>query len=187
MKNQLCFLFILAMSCLLLGGCEIIGTEDGISLEKGSFSVQVRGYINRSFQGEAVFETLYGLAGEPYFFLVLKDIGEPGENYRIVEFVQSHHGRPYVGTYNLANLEKPEEEDQDKFMGRYNDSECYGAFKSTGGTLTIHSANDYLLRGTFNFSAYELVPEEGGEYKKLEVRITGGLYAEKGDTGIILN
>jgi hypothetical protein len=72
-------------------------------------------------------------------------------------------------------------------MGRYNDSECYGSFQSVSGKISITYASSIELKGWFDFSAYEYVPINHGEFQRVEVRITGEFYAEEGDTGIILN
>jgi hypothetical protein len=74
-----------------------------------------------------------------------------------------------------------------KFAGSYDDSESYGSFKSEGGTLKISFAREQVLKGSFDFPAFELVPIGGGQFEKVEVRITGAFYVEEGDTGIILN
>lgn len=90
MKSHVCITITLILTCFLLAGCELLDFGDGRGLaqenglEPGTFSVQVKGYVDRSFQGQAVFETLHGLAGEPYFVLMLQDVEEPGEKYRII-------------------------------------------------------------------------------------------------------
>ena len=181
----------LTVTGFLLHGCSLLPSEsDGESgnqhLERGTFEAHIEGYATHSFQGEAVFETLYGLGNEPIFFLRLRDVKEPGEDYRIIDFIHSRHTKPDVGTYTLADLERSGETNPSKIWGTYGKSDL-GWFKSTGGTLRIRSASENVLKGSFDFPAYEWLDFDDGTSEKVRVHVTGTFYAEKGSVGIILD
>lgn len=195
MRVNIRVIFLPVLTCLLLLGCDLTEPSDETSLEcgtdlaKGSFEAEISGYVDKSFQGEAVFETLLDITTSNHiFFLMLSDIEVAGDKYRSIMFERRRHSTPGVGRYNLANLEKPHALDRGKFIAFFDDTEISGKFrfKSTGGVLKICSSNNKVLKGVFDFPAYELISAEGGEYEKVEVRITGAFHAEAGDTGIII-
>ena len=68
MKTKLLFIFFHTAAFLLISGCQLFDPDNGSSLEKGTFNVKVKGYIDRSFSGVAAFQTLRGYDGEHFFW-----------------------------------------------------------------------------------------------------------------------
>ncbi|HKJ69078.1 MAG TPA: hypothetical protein VKA68_14055 [bacterium] len=185
-------ILLVVATCVFLVGCDLTEPTDetnpecGADLEKGSFEAEITGYVDKSFEGAAVFETVQATTGEPIFFLRLSDANNSGEIYRNILFERFRHNTPDIGIYDLANLAKSDNQDMDRFAGTYNDTDISGEFKTAGGTLQICSANTETLTGGFDFHAYELVQGNDGEQDTVQVRITGKFRAEQGDTGIII-
>ena len=180
MKIHIYTTTILLIICFLLGGCY-----SDESIEKGTCRVTVKGYFNKSFSGQAVYENVPTGRGYILFFLVLKEIIETGINYHYVEFQSG--SKPNIGVCSVANLENHGDSTLTGIPARYNDSEYYGTYQSTGGILEINSSSNNILKGKFNFIAYEYVPNNNGEFTRVEITVTGEFNAEEGNTGIIIN
>ena len=153
------------------------------NVERGTCYVNIEGYINKSFHGKAVYENVPTGYGNTLFFLELTDVTEPGVNYRYVDFQGG--SKPDVGTYSLYNFEN--DSIKGILLGRYNDSEVLGSFKSLGGTIEIEYSNGNKLKGWADFYAYESISIGNGQFIRAEIKITTTFYAEEGYTGIILN
>jgi hypothetical protein len=173
MKINICIKVFLIF-CFLLLGCE---SEDFI--EKGTCKIFVKGYLNKSFNGEAIFQDVLGL-GDTIFFLHLRDIIEPGKNYQFVQFMCG--SKPDVGVYSLSRSDTAR-----NLVMEYNDSQVIGTFRSTNGILKIEFTNARELKGWFHFIADESIAIGGGQLETVTITVTGEFYAEMGDIGIILN
>ena len=175
--------YLLLTLCTLLMGCQkTLDSLDSNNISRGTCIVQITGYVNKSFQGQAIFENIYSL-GSTYFFLDLKDVIEPGENYRIVEFTGF---RPSSGLYNIKNFEDENDSTKQTLIGRYSDSDILGDFKSMGGTMGIDSSNADVIIGWADFKAFHWESLGNGDSKKVEITISTRFYAIKGNTGIII-
>ncbi len=158
-----------------MGGCN---KED--LLDKGTSKIKVEGYLNKSFDGEAVFEDVPGLGGKTIFFLVLRNIEKPGEKYKFVQFSGS---RPGIGKYTL----NPNDSTQNKIYVEYEDSEVEGSFHSVDGILEINSSTIKGIKGRCDFSAETYISLGQGNFQKVNIKVTGEFYAQEGDVGIILD
>ncbi len=180
MKFQKSISFILIGLSIIFSGCD----NSVEPLEKGTCEVNVSGYVVKSYQGQALFENISDGRGNKLFFLLLHDVVEPGKNYRIVTFQGS---QPEVGTHNLFNFENKDDLIKSVLLGRYDDSEVEGSFKSLGGNIEIYLSTNNELKGRADFSAYENVSLGNGQTTRAEIKITAKFYAEEGTTGIIIN
>jgi hypothetical protein len=178
-KKSISFILII-FSIIFLSGCD----NSVEPLEKGICEVNVSGYVVKSYQGQALFDKIPNGRGNKLFFLLLKDVVEPGKNYRIVTFQGS---QPEVGTHNLFNFENKDDSIKSVLLGRYDDSEVEGSFKSLGGNIEIYLSTDKELKGRAEFSAYENVSLGNGQSTRAEIKIIAEFYAEQGYTGIIIN
>jgi hypothetical protein len=184
MTSRKCIGYFFIIICFILIRCERnLDTVDSINLKLGTCDVSVKGYINRIFYGQAIYENVSGPISGKVFFLLLEDINLPEDEHRFVLFSGNE---PDNGTYSIANLETRNDSTRTGFFGTYNDSEYYGHYQSTGGYLEIISSSNNRLKGLFNFTAYENVPNTGGDYKRVEIIVNGKFYAEEGSTGINL-
>lgn len=185
MKNYIYLNSIILFFCFLYLGCDSDEfTEKGTSIEKGTCKVTVKGYLNKSFSGKAVYDDIYTGKGYFLFIMRLQDIIEPGVNYHFIEFQTV--SKPNIGKHNIANFENQNDSTLSGIPARYNDSDHEGTFNSKGGSLEISLSDNNTLLGKFNFPAYGYVNNKG-ESTKVEITVTGEFYAEEGDTGIILN
>ena len=167
---------VLILLCFLIAGCD---SED--LPEKGTCKVKVTGYLNKSFDGEAVFEDIPGLGGRTIFFLELRNVEKPGEKYQVVRFING--SKPGAGRYSL----NPDDSTLNKIKVEYSDSEVEGIFKPNNGTLEIKYTNEEILKGWCDFTAETSVTRGGGVFQKINIRVIGEFYAEGGDVGIILD
>ncbi len=177
MKLQKSFSFILISLIVLFNGCY-----DPEILDIGTCKVNVSGYINKSFSGQAIFEnvpTLTNTNGK-VFFMHLTDVSLPHDKYCYVEFTGS---RPELGTYNLTNTKNSF---KGILIGSYRDWEN-GETTSLGGKIGITYASETELKGWFDFPGYKYIPLGDGTSQRVEIRVSGEFYAMKGSTGIILN
>jgi len=179
MKLQKSFSFILISLIVLFNGCY-----DPEILDIGTCKVNVSGYINKSFSGQAVFEnvpTLTNTNGK-VFFMHLKDVSLPNDKYCYVEFSGS---QPELGTYNLTNIENADSY-KGILIGSYRDWEN-GETTSVGGKIGITYASETELKGWFDFPGHKYIPLGNGTYQIVEIRVSGEFYAIKGSVGVILN
>ena len=187
MNNRIIMNRIIAVliTCLLFIGCNLINSSN--NLKPGTFEITISGEIDKTFYGEAVYEILHGLDGSPIFWLKLKDVPIPGEDYRIINITAGE--KPGEGTYDIWDAEKREPETAQYYVN-YSDSDFkgkHGHYKSTGGKLNILSSRDNQLSGSLNASAFETVHVGDGKFQRVTVNITGEFYAQEGSTGIIMN
>ncbi len=184
-------LFGVFIASMLFMGCNLTNSDNNLNTnvnpEPGTFEINITGEIEKTFYGEAVYEILYGLDGTPVFWLTLRDVPTPGEDYRIINIT----GRemPGQGTYDIFDAEKGEPI-KDEYYVSYSDSDFkgdHGGYKSTGGQLNIFSSDENQLSGSLSTSAYETVHLGDGEFQRVTVNITGEFYAEEGETGVIMN
>ena len=181
MKFQKSILFIIiCFSIIFLSGCD----NSVAPLEKGTCEVNVSGYFVKSYQGQAIFDKIPDGRGNKLFFLLLQDVVEPGKNYRVVTFQGL---QPEVGRYNLFNFENKEDSIKSVLLGRYDDSEVEGSFKSLGGNIDIYISTYTELKGRAEFPAYDNVSLGNGQSKRAEIRIIVEFYAKQGNTGITIN
>ena len=188
MRKATCLLvlFFLYSACQNSVAPELSQTS---GLPDGELEAQVQGYITRSIQGEAVFETLHGLGNEPYFWLRLRDLTdiEGKRQYRLIDFVAEQEEPLEQGMYDLPIVEQGQEIESGDLSVTYQDSEVDGVFKSTGGTLEIHASDEAHVEGTFSFTAYDDVATGPGVFERVEIVVSGKFHAVKGEVGIILN
>ena len=176
---------VVLIACLLFMGCNLINSSD--NLKPGTFEITITGEIEKSFHGEAVYEILHGLDGSPTFWLKLKDVPIPREDYRIINITAGE--KPGEGTYDIWDAEKREPE-TDQYYINYSDSDFkgkHGHYKSTGGKLNILSSRENQLLGSLNASAFETVHIGDGKFERVTVKITGKFHAQEGETGVIMN
>jgi hypothetical protein len=188
MKSLIFLRYLLMTICLLLIRCEKnFNLLDANNVERGTCYVNVEGYINKSFQGEAVYENVPTGYGNTLFFLELMDVTEPGVNYRYVELQGGD--KPNTGTYDIINVESNNDSIKGILAGWYNDSEVLdrSSFHSVGGKIVITNASSKVLKGSIEFTAAASISLGDGKFTRAEIRITAVFYAEEGYTGIILN
>ena len=178
LQKSISFIFIVPF-IIIFNGCD----NSIEPLEKGTCEVNVSGYVVKSYHGQAIFENVPSLGGRKIFFMHLKDNNLSNDEYRYVEFSGS---QPDIGTYELINIEN-NNSNEGKFIGIYNDSGSYGSYKSIGGRIGITYVRDNEIKGWFDFPAYENVPINNGESRRVEIKISGEFYATEGHTGIIVD
>lgn len=184
------FLVILS---LFWTGCQyFVEPEEArtTNLPPVTFQAEVEGYITRAIQGEAVFETLYGLGNEPYFWLRLSKVEDRDgdRSYQIIDFVAKRKNPLEIGEYEFSIIEQGREIKSGDLSASYDDSEVNGSsFKSTGGTLQILASDDDTLEGIFTFTAYDDVQSAPGESERVEIEVSGKFHAADGHVGVILN
>lgn len=184
MKSSTLLITFIISIAFLISGCELVGKGD---LKQGTFEALVVGHLEKAFKGEAVFETLSGSSHDSgsLFILKLNDENSKRGSFRTVGFGREF--RPEVGTYTLWNFEETDQLEPDQFFGAYDDPKIQGGFTSKGGTLEITFVNEKIIKGSFDFPAFEIIYEHGKEPRKVEVRVIGDFHAKEGSVGIILN
>lgn len=187
------FLFILLV---LLSACDSTVKSDlptGSNLPAGEFAAHVEGDLSRSISGEAIFETLRGLTGEPVYWLRLRD--SEGTTYerrfRIIDFGSVREDSPDRGVYDLPAYSQYSNGNRGDFSVTYRDSDVSESglpvFKSLGGTLKIYGSNETHVEGSFHFEAYDSVAVGSGNYERFEIKVSGEFHAAKGNVGVVLN
>ncbi len=133
MTSCICTLYFLIILCLILVRCEKnLDSVDAINLKQGTCAISIKGYINRTFHGKAIYENVSGPISGKIFFLLLEDINLPEDEHRFVLFSGNE---PDNGTYSIANLENRNDSTRTGYSCLYDDSEYYGHYQSTGGYL----------------------------------------------------
>ena len=160
--------------CFLNGGCN---KED--LLDSGTCKIKVEGYLNKSFDGEAVFDDVPGLGGT-YFFLVLQNIEKPGEKYKFAQLMSKM--KPNAGSYSL----NPNDTTQNNIYATYEDSDVEGSFHPVNGMLEINLSNNREIKGRCDFTAETYISLGNGNFQKVQIKVTGEFYAQEGNVGIIL-
>jgi len=168
---------ILSVFNFLIIGCD--NSPD--TLEKGTFNVSINGYVEKSFSGSAIFEDI-PYYNYTYFYLVLKEIDLSDEEYCYIEFQGTKLEK---GTFELIDREN-DESTQGKLIGMYADSDNYDNYFSAGGEIKVTYSSDTELIGNFDFPAVGYICIDGGEFQRVEIRITGEFHAVEGDVGIII-
>jgi len=164
---------------------SLLGCDKSVEpLERGKCEVEISGYLNKTYSGEAVFENIPNGRGDKLFFLLLKISDKEKQSYSIV---QLHGSIPAIGNNKLNNFEQNEDTAISKLIGEYNDSEVEGIFKSTGGNVEIEVSNNSEIRGKTEFPAYENIAVGKGESIKAQINVRAKFYALEGNTGIIIN
>jgi hypothetical protein len=184
-KSQLNILLIIILFIFLIQGCDLFESSDENYLSRGTCRINIEGYFNKSFSGQAVYENVPTGRGKTLFILSLNDIVEPGIDYRYVEFQGGV--KPVVGTHNIINIENNNDSTKGILIGSYNDSEIAESFHSIGGTITINNAKDNILKGRADFTAVSNVSLGNGQSVRAEIRVTTEFFAEEAHTGIIIN
>lgn len=135
---------------LVLSACNPLNSSDENSLEPGTFEVQVEGYVNQSFEGEAEFESIFG------------------RHYLELRYYHSDESLRYI---LFSDETKPETGNSTLVHGLFYSDTAQRMFESEDVPLSITKSREDVLEGSFDFTA------SNGDH---EVQITGTFYAQKG-------
>ncbi|MFL5494850.1 MAG: hypothetical protein ACJ8DC_10755 [Gemmatimonadales bacterium] len=114
-----------------------------------AFTAELSGDATARFFGDATFARVEGGIGAPTVFTL--DLGQESASGAIL-FTRSSESRPSLGTYTITDLGDGSDELQALVM-LGGAERPKGVFRAQSGTLTITSASDSLLSGTFTLVA----------------------------------
>jgi len=172
--NQL-FLSLIVISVLLIG-CDSEPTNpDEVDPDigengpkPGEVTISISGDVEDEKTGTALFSGA-GVGGNEHSWGIHIDDSDPGPhtyNFQLLftDTDEEPIDQPEAGTYNIGNHVHTDDPDSPVFTGAYSDHEagflyfsltemCGGEYAHTG-TLTIDSATEAVITGSFEFDAF---------------------------------